>query len=47
MRAEIDDNASMMKLAQEFARLQLTEFLHKTGFSEVEIHFDEGAQNDG
>ena len=47
MRAEIDDNASMMKLAQEFARLQLTEFLHKTGFSEVEIYFDEGAQNDG
>ncbi len=47
MRTEIDENASMMKLAQEFARLQLTEFLHKTGFSEVEIHFDEGAQNDG
>lgn len=47
MRAEIDENASMMKLAQEFARLQLTEFLQKIGFTAVEIHFDEGGQNDG
>lgn len=47
MRAEIDENESMLRLAQEFARLQLTEFLHKTGYAEVEIHFDEGEQLDG
>jgi hypothetical protein len=29
----------MMKLAAEFARLQLTEFLQKTGFTTVEITF--------
>lgn len=39
MRADIENNESMMKLAQEFARLQLTEFLHKTGFRTVEIIF--------
>lgn len=39
MRTDIENNESMMKLAQEFARLQLTEFLHKTGFSTVEIIF--------
>jgi len=39
MRADITNNESMMKLAQEFSRLQLTEFLRKTGFSEVEIAF--------
>jgi len=39
MRADIANNASMMKLAQEFSRLQLTEFLRKTGFSTVEINF--------
>lgn len=47
MRAEIDENESMLRLAQEFARLQLTEFLQKAGFHEVEIHFDEGGAMDG
>jgi hypothetical protein len=39
MSDEINNNASMMKLAAEFARLQLTEFLQKTGFTTVEITF--------
>ena len=39
MRDDITNNASMMKLAAEFARLQLTEFLQKTGFTTVEITF--------
>lgn len=39
MRHEIATNESMMKLAQEFARLQLVEFLEKTGFSTVEVTF--------
>jgi len=47
MRAEIDENESMLRLAQEFARLQLTEFLRKTGYTEVEIHFAGGEQLDG
>jgi hypothetical protein len=36
---EVGDNPSMMKMAREMARLQLTEFLHKTGFTTVEITF--------
>jgi hypothetical protein len=39
MRDNITNNASMMKLAAKFARLQLTEFLQKTGFTTVEITF--------
>lgn len=41
MRNDIESNESMMKLAQEFARLQLTEFLQKAGFRTVEITFDQ------
>ncbi|MBX3012169.1 MAG: DUF4230 domain-containing protein [Caldilineaceae bacterium] len=40
MRSEIANNASMMKLAQEFARLQLVAFLQKAGFTTVEITFE-------
>lgn len=36
---DVATNPSMMKLAQEFARLQLTEFLHKVGFATVEVMF--------
>ena len=39
LRSEVADNASMTKLAAEMARLQLTEFLRKTGFQTVEITF--------
>jgi hypothetical protein len=39
LRAEVASNASVMTLAEEFARLQLTEFLRKTGFAQVEIVF--------
>ncbi|RIK37013.1 MAG: hypothetical protein DCC55_25515 [Chloroflexi bacterium] len=40
LRQEIGGNESMNKLAQEFARLQLTEFLRKAGFTAVEITFE-------
>lgn len=46
MRDEITNNASMMKLAAEFARLQLTEFLQKTGFTTVEITFEHQQEYD-
>lgn len=36
---EVAGNASMMKLASEMARVQLTEFLHKAGFTKVTITF--------
>lgn len=36
---EVAGNASMMKLASELARVQLTEFLHKAGFTKVNITF--------
>lgn len=36
---EVADNPSMMEMASEMARLQLTEFLRKTGFATVEITF--------
>jgi hypothetical protein len=39
LRREVAENESMMKLAQQFARLQLTEFLRKAGFTEVEVSF--------
>lgn len=39
LRNDIADNPSMMKMAQDFARLQLTEFLQKAGFATVEIEF--------
>jgi hypothetical protein len=39
LRDDIANNASMMKMAQNFARLQLTEFLQKAGFATVEIEF--------
>lgn len=39
MHTEIANNESMMKLAQEFSRLQLVEFLQKAGFTQVEIEF--------
>jgi hypothetical protein len=40
LRQEIGGNESMNKLAQEFARLQLAEFLRKAGFTAVEITFE-------
>lgn len=46
MREDITDNESMMKLAQEFSRLQLTEFLQKAGFSTVEITFERTQEED-
>lgn len=46
MRDEITNNDSMMKLAAEFARLQLTEFLQKTGFTHVEIIFEHQQEYD-
>lgn len=46
MSADIENNESMMKLAQEFARLQLTEFLHKIGFKTVEIIFEHQQEYD-
>ncbi|MFN8496047.1 MAG: DUF4230 domain-containing protein [Caldilineaceae bacterium] len=36
---EVADNPSMMNLASQMARLQLTEFLRKAGFTSVEITF--------
>lgn len=47
IRADIANNASMMKLAQEFSRLQLTQFLQKTGFSTVEINFSQDVTSAG
>lgn len=48
MRDDIANNDSMMRMAQEFSRLQLTEFLRKIGFSTVEINFskDIGVDNE-
>lgn len=46
IRHEIATNESMMKLAQEFARLQLVEFLEKAGFSTVEITFAQMQEQD-
>ncbi|MCE7981198.1 MAG: DUF4230 domain-containing protein [Caldilinea sp. CFX5] len=46
MRDDITNNASMMKLAAEFARLQLTEFLQKIGFTTVEITFEQQQEYD-
>ena len=40
LRDEIANNESMMKLAEEMARLQLTDFLHKVGFDKVTIKFE-------
>ena len=37
LHAEVNGNASMMKLAGEMARVHLTEFLEKTGFTTVDI----------
>lgn len=42
LRAEVAANPSMMKLAEEYGRLQLTEFLRKLGYATVEITFVEG-----
>ncbi|MEZ4617062.1 MAG: DUF4230 domain-containing protein [Caldilineaceae bacterium] len=42
LRAEVAANPSMMKLAEEYGRLQLTEFLRKLGYSTVDITFVEG-----
>jgi hypothetical protein len=39
LRAEVESNASMMTMAEQFARLQLAEFLRKAGFAQVEIVF--------
>ena len=46
MHHEITTNESMMKLAQEFSRLQLIEFLQKAGFSKVEITFEPMQEQD-
>lgn len=46
IRHEIATNDSMMKLAQEFARLQLVEFLEKAGFTTVEITFAQMQEQD-
>ncbi len=37
LNVEVNGNASMMKLAGEMARVHLTEFLQKTGYTSVEI----------
>jgi hypothetical protein len=42
LRAEVAANPSMMKLAEEYGRLQLTEFLRKLGYTTVEVTFVEG-----
>ncbi|MEM7126098.1 MAG: DUF4230 domain-containing protein [Chloroflexota bacterium] len=39
LRAEVAGNESMMKLARDMARLQLTEFLEEAGFRSVQIDF--------
>jgi hypothetical protein len=42
LRAEIAANPSMTELAEEFARLKLTEFLEKVGYTTVDVTFVEG-----
>ncbi|MCB0061149.1 MAG: DUF4230 domain-containing protein [Caldilineaceae bacterium] len=42
LRAEVAATPSMMTLAEEYSRLQLSEFLHKLGYTTVEITFVEG-----
>ncbi len=39
LRAEVAGNESIRQLAQEHSRLQLTQFLQKSGFTNVEIIF--------
>lgn len=39
LRSEVAENDSLIKLARDLARLQLTEFLESTGFRSVEIDF--------
>ena len=39
LRSDVAGNPSMVKLASDMARLQLTDFLHKTGYKTVEITF--------
>lgn len=39
LRSEVAANPDFIKLAAEMARLQLTDFLHKAGFTTVEITF--------
>lgn len=40
LRAEAERNTAMLEIAETMARLQLTEFLRKVGFEQVEIVFD-------
>jgi hypothetical protein len=40
---EVGGNPSMVELAEQFARLQLSEFLRKAGFESVEIEFEPSA----
>lgn len=40
LRAEAERNATMLEIAETMARLQLTEFLRKMGFEQVEIAFE-------
>jgi len=42
LRAEVAANQSMTELAEEFGRLKLTDFLHKIGYTNVDITFVEG-----
>lgn len=40
LRAEAERNAAMLEMAETMTRLQLTEFLRKAGFEQVEIEFE-------
>ena len=46
LHQEVSENASMMNLAEEFARLHLTEFLRKAGFDTVKITFKDSQLDD-
>jgi hypothetical protein len=46
LRQEVSQNASMMELAEEFARLHLTEFLRQAGFDTVTITFKDSRFDD-
>jgi N-acetylglutamate synthase-like GNAT family acetyltransferase len=39
LREEATQNAEMLGIAETLARLQLTDFLRKAGFQEIEITF--------
>lgn len=47
LRAEVAANPSMTKLAEEYGRLQLSEFLQKLGYTTVEVSFAEEGFGEG